>query len=304
MSLRPDPSVISNISTPDFARLPDPHRLFATRAARLRKLAEGARLAPYLNFLADLCEIQAQLVTDLPAPPPVDADTVARNRSYRMPPLDRAELVGSAALSETVGALLERASKIEMPDQARAALRALRDAPEQDRRALLSDIASDRVPEGFAAPAAFLAAALQLLAVRMAAGLDAEQLVPIRVGICPSCGGRPSVSMVTATLHTEGARYCCCATCATQWNEVRVKCTCCGSTKGIGYRAVDDGAASDQPIKAEICKECKSWVKILYQNVDTTLEPFADDVASLGLDALMRETEWDRGGFNPFLIGY
>ena len=41
------------------------------------------------------------------------------------------------------------------------------------------------------------------------------------------------------------------------------------------------------------------WVKILYQNKDTALEAIADDVASLGLDALMGETSWRRAGFDP-----
>ena len=57
-------------------------------------------------------------------------------------------------------------------------------------------------------------------------------------------------------------------------------------------------------VKAECCRECGKWVKILYQNKNPTLEPIADDVASLGLDMLMRDTEWERGGYNPFLMGY
>ena len=106
---------------------------------------------------------------------------------------------------------------------------------------------------------------------------------------------------MTENIGAEGARYCSCATCQTLWNEVRVKCTCCGSTKGITYRSVETGEAT---IKAECCRECGKWVKIMYQNKNPTLEPIADDVASLGLDLMMRETEWLRGGFNPFLAGY
>ena len=45
-------------------------------------------------------------------------------------------------------------------------------------------------------------------------------------------------------------------------------------------------------------------MKILYQNQDTALEAIADDVASLGLDLLMRDTEWRRAGFDPFLVGF
>lgn len=303
MSLDPDPSVIGGIATPVFARLPEPVALFARRGARLRSLAEGARLEPYLRFLADLADLQAEIAADLLPPETPHADLIARNRSYRMPPIDRELLIRSGDAKLALDAVLDRAGRIEMPAQARAALEALQAAPAEDRQALLAELAADRVPEGYAAPAAFAAAALQIAAARLAATLDASQLVPIRTGTCPTCGGKPSVSVVTATQHQEGARYACCATCATEWNEVRVKCICCGSTKGIGYRAIEDGRESTD-IQAETCTECASWVKILYQNRDTRLDPMADDVASLGLDALMRDSEWGRGGFNPFLIGY
>lgn len=303
MSLAPDPSVIGGVSTPEFARMTDPEALFRRRAARLRHMAKTSNLAPYLRFLADLCDAQERVAAALgPAAAP-DPALIERNRSYRMPPIDRAALIAGAGMEQALTALLAEAASIEMPAPARAALDALVGAPAEERRALLAELAEDRVPDGFAAPAAFAAAALQIEAARQAAALDAARLVPIRTGSCPACGGRPGASMVTATQHQEGARYACCATCATQWNEVRVKCLCCGSTKGIGYRAIDDG--SDRAvIKAEICNECQSWVKILYQNLDTALESVADDVASLGLDALMRETEWRRGGFNAFLAGY
>lgn len=303
MSLTPDPSVIGGVATPQFARLPDPRALFQRRATRLRHLAQASNLGPYLRFLADLSDAQGRVVASLDAAAPPDPALIERNRSYRMLPIDRAALIASAEMGRILDALLTEAEAIEMPAPARAALQALREAPASDRQALLAELAADRVPDGFAAPAAFAAAALQVAAARAAQALDAGKLVPIRVGTCPACGGRPGASMVTATQHQEGARYACCATCATQWNEVRLKCLCCGSTKGIGYRAIDDGNA-DPVIKAEVCDECHSWVKIFYQNRDTALEAVADDIASLGLDALLRDSEWRRGGFNPFLIGY
>lgn len=303
MSLTPDPSVIGGVATPQYARLPDPGPLFARRAARLRHLAQASNLGPYLRFLADLCDAQGRVVAALDAPQTPDPAMIDRNRSYRMPPIDRAGLIAAAEMGQILDALLAEADKIEMPGPARAALDALRDAPASDRHALLAELTADRVPEGFAAPAAFAAAALQIAAARAASVLDPAKLVPIRVGTCPACGGRPGASLVTATQHQEGARYACCATCATQWNEVRVKCLCCGSTKGIGYRAIDDGS-ENAVIKAEVCDECHSWVKIFYQNRDTALEAVADDIASLGLDALLRDSDWRRGGFNPYLMGY
>ena len=72
-------------------------------------------------------------------------------------------------------------------------------------------------------------------------------------------------------------------------------------------RAVDDGGADEKTgaqIRAETCDGCGSWVKIMAQNRNPSLDPVADDVASLGLDGLMRSSAWRRAGFDPFLIGY
>ena len=111
----------------------------------------------------------------------------------------------------------------------------------------------------------------------------------------------PVSSRVVGWQGAENARYAACAFCGTQWNEVRVKCLACGSTKGIGYRSAETDEAV---IKAECCDECRSWVKILYAMRNVSLDPVADDVASLGLDLLMGETEYRRAGFDPYLIGY
>jgi FdhE protein len=43
---------------------------------------------------------------------------------------------------------------------------------------------------------------------------------------------------------------------------------------------------------------------ILHQHKDPEFEPFADAVATLGLDILLREDGYRRGGVNPFLLGY
>jgi FdhE protein len=109
--------------------------------------------------------------------------------------------------------------------------------------------------------------------------------------------------MITSVEAMEGVRYASCSCCATSWNEVRVKCLACGSTKGIGYRAVESGV-DEATIKAEVCDSCFSWTKILYQNKNPSLEAVADDVGSLGLDLLMKDTDYHRAGFYPYLAGY
>ena len=298
--LVPDPSKIGSIAQPPFAILPEPVRLFRRRAERLRHLAADSRLGPYLVFLGALAGVQAALAESLPAVATVPEARIALARESRMPPIDRLSLASDRAVASTLDALLAAAGSIAMPEAARAALDAVRAAGAETRGWLLRNVLSDGIPVEDAAPHLWAAAAVQVHAARLAAALDAERLVPIRVGVCPCCGGRPASSVVLGTLRIEGARYAACATCATLWNEVRIKCLACGSTKGIAYHGLGENAV----IKAEVCDECQSWVKILYQNKDTALEAIADDVASLGLDARMRETEWRRAGFDPFLVGF
>ena len=300
-TLQPDPSAIGGISKAPFAALPRLPQLFEDRARRFDGLAETSRLAPYLRFLAALSRLQASLPKDLPTLPPLDAEQIERARAAAMPPIDRAALAGQAACRETLEAFLTSARTIDMPQQAREALEAIIGADAETRGWMLENVLSDAIPPDSVAHHLFVTAAVQVHAARLAATLEASRLVPVGTGVCPACGGRPVGSLVVGVHGAEGARYAVCSCCATRWNEVRVKCLACGATKGIGYRAVE---AEEASIKAEICDSCKSWTKILYQNRNPSLDIVADDVASLGLDLLMRETEYRRAGFDPFLIGY
>ena len=293
--LQPDPSLIGGVPKPPLAFLPEPIKLFQTRARRFAFLAESNALAPYLTFLAEISRLQARLTATLP---PVATVPPAR---MAMPPIDRPRLASDPALAATLTAFVEGAADLTMPEPARLALDAVRAANEADRHWLLGNILSDRIPEDSAAPHLFAAAAVQVHLARLAATLDAEALVPVGTGLCPACGGRPVTSSVMGTQGIENVRYAACACCATRWNEVRVKCLCCGSTKGLSYRSVETTEAT---VKAETCRQCHSWVKIFYTQKNPSLDPVADDVGSLGLDILMKETEFRRAGFNPYLAGY
>ncbi|UFN47763.1 formate dehydrogenase accessory protein FdhE [Roseomonas sp. OT10] len=299
-NIQPDPSMIGRLAQPPYALLPDPAALFRLRAERFARLAQSGDLAPYLTLLGQLCAIQSALAAELPAVDPLPAAQVERARENAMPPIDRAALLRDPLLRETVTRFLDAAAAIPMPAPAAAALDALRHAAPAELDGALADVLSDAVPFEALPQYLFLAAAVQIHAARLAATLEAGGLVRIGHGVCPACGGPPVASLVVAHQGAEGARYAACSCCGTHWNEVRITCLACGSTKGIGYRSPEE----DDTVKAEVCDSCRSWVKILYQNRNAALEAVADDVASLGLDLLMRETEYSRAGFDPFLLGY
>jgi FdhE protein len=294
--------MIGRIVRPPFAILPDPAGVFSARAARFEELAEGHQLAPYLRFLSGLSSVQMELAAALPPAAPLPAGQVERARAGGMPPLDRKLLERSPELRDTIARFLEAVAGIPMPAPAAEGLEALRRALPGTLDEMIGNVLADAIPIDALPPHLFLSAAVQVHAARLAATLEAGRLVPVETGICPVCGGPPASSLVSGRAGAENSRYACCAFCGTLWNEVRIKCLACGSTKGVGYKSAEGEA--DAVIKAETCDSCRSWVKILYHNRNPSLDGIADDVGSLGLDLLMQGTEYRRAGFDPFLIGY
>jgi FdhE protein len=216
-----------------------------------------------------------------------------------MPPIDGDEISRDPEVHETVRRFFAEAADIGMPPAASEALQHAASRPEAEQTVALRQLFAAEEDHVGLAEQAFVAAGLQIHLGTLAAGLDARGLVEIGPGICPACGGRPVASVVAGWQGAENARYCACSLCGTLWNFVRVKCTRCGSTEGIGYRHVEE---SGEAIKAECCDKCHGYSKVLYTVTDPSLEPFADDVASLALDLLMQDEPYRRTAFNPFLI--
>lgn len=302
-----DMTAVGGLRNPPFARLPDPAPLFAGRAARLRALATPGGIGPYLAFLAGIAEAQARVAAELPPADPPTASRIEAALDHGMPPLDRAGFRGDAGFDALADRLFAALQDLDMPDQAARALATLRGWDAGRRAYQLGEVLQD-APTDSPAEDGFLAAALQLHFAHLAAALPEARLRPIADGVCPACGGPPLASVIVTWDGADGARFCSCAHCATLWHHVRVKCTRCGSTKGIRYQEVargdEAGGNEAAAIKAETCDECGSYVKIMDQRKLAALDPFADDVASLALDILMRGTAFHRSAPNPFLRGY
>lgn len=298
---RHDPVPIGEAATPPFVILPQPARLFARRAERLAALAPGHDLQPYLYFLAGICEAQHRVLDGLPEPEGPSAALIKRARERAMPPLDRHRFAEDQAFAATFDRLLLLYETLDMPDTARIALSRLVAADLATRIgwacAALNDAQTVEAPGEHV----FLSAALQVHFARLAAGLDAAALVPVGEGACPACGEPPVSSLVVGWMGAHGTRFCACGLCGTLWNQVRIKCVVCGSTKGIGYEEVEGGPGI---VKAETCETCRSYVKIMHEHKNPALDPVADDVATLTLDLLMRESGYRRAAVNPFLLGY
>jgi FdhE protein len=296
-----DPISIGDIAKPPFARLPDPSTIFVRRAERLRSLAKASALKSYLIFLADLGEVQHRLQADLPQETEIADDAIARARQLGMPPLDRAGFGRDAAFDELWRGLLALSEEIAMPDSARLALARIKAADAGGQTGLIRGVLSNAAPVDALAEHLFAAAALQIRFARSAVRLDVKSLRPVGQGACPACGAPPVSSLVVGWRDAQATRFCACSLCGTLWNYPRIKCTLCGATKDIGYQQIAGGSAT---VKAETCESCRGYVKILQQRDDAGVDPVADDVATLALDILLRESGFRRGAVNPFLLGY
>jgi FdhE protein len=295
-----DPSMVGGVTAAPFAHLPKPASIFARRATRFDTLAAGSELGPYLRFLGDLARAQQTVQAALPSPVALDRAALERAKEFGMPPLDRDAIRTDPSTVQVLRALLDEAAKIEMPPPAAAALARVRDGDDALIDQMLRDVLADAIPADALAEHAFVAAAMQVQFARLAALLDVKLLDIVHPGTCPACGGAPVASMVVGWIGAESSRYCACSLCATLWHHVRVKCVLCDSNEAVTYREIEGGSGT---IKAECCGTCHGYVKILEERKDTAMDPVADDVGSLGLDVLLRETDFRRGSFNPFLLG-
>lgn len=290
---------IGEEAKPPFVVLPDPSTLFLGRSKRLRALAPGHVLETYLNFAADVT--LAQHETQAGSPPPLPAaSSVQLAREHGTPPLSRTAFEPGDAEEKTLTGLLDRLCERRVPDEAGAAISALRTASADKRRSLMRD-ALMNAPADSIAERVFVLAGLQVVFAGLAGSLDEAELHPVADGVCPACGSPPMTSSVVGWPKAHNSRFCACSLCGAMWNVVRVKCVLCSSTEGVAYHVIE---GQPETVKAETCDKCGRYVKILYQVKDHLLDPLADDVASLGLDALLVEDGWKRGGVNLFLLGY
>jgi FdhE protein len=280
--------------------LPDPATRFARSAARLEALSAGHPMMEWLGFMAQLAWAQHVVATTLRSFAGVDHVALEQAVDARLPPLAADEHRRDAAWRDGLSSLLDTLDGGSMPAPARAVIAGLRDQGADAVEALADRFLHRGVDAAEAGAALYVAAALQVYFTRSAADLPAASLRLLRQrGLCPCCGSTPVSGVVTASGQTPGTRYLYCSLCSTAWNHVRAVCITCGEARALSLKRIegDSGAAA-----AETCDACYTYAKTLYQARDMQLDPFADDLATLGLDLLVADAGWARHAPNPLLL--
>jgi FdhE protein len=292
--------VLGGVKAPDPIVLPDPSKRFLNTEIRLQALVAGHQMGNWMRFMARLAHAQHFAATTLPLPRALPDSVIAEAVAARIPPLAADGHRRDASWRASFPIFGESFGAADAPIQARRAVAELQATEATEIERLADDFLRGGIDASNAASALYVAAALQVYFTRVAALLPVTSLRLLEQrGLCPSCGSAPSTGMVTATGQTPGVRYLYCSLCATAWNHVRAVCITCGDSRSISLKGIEGDKGV---VKAETCDACHTYAKMIYQKQDTKADPFADDLASLGLDVVLGEAGWPRHAPNPLLL--
>jgi FdhE protein len=289
-------------STIPYLRLPERSSAFADRATRLRVLGEGHAMGGYLDFIALLADEQQALLEHMPPVRLPSPPHIAQCNEHGIPPLNfqthPRDQQWCNGLRHLLRALADRTG-----DRLRQVIVDLERSRDELYEAQASKLLAGVTMGLDVATAPLIGAGLQVYFTHLAIALGEQAFPRAEVAtLCPCCGSRPTSSVARIGAKEAGYRFLHCALCNAEWHMVRIKCTQCESTKGISYLAVDDGAPDKKAVKAEVCEECGTYLKICYMDRDPRVEPVADDLASLSLDLLVADTGKSPSGVNFMLI--
>jgi len=293
-------SPLGGVKAPDALILPDPTTRFLASAVRLEALSDGHPMKEWLRFMADLARAQHAVATTLGPFADLEQSAVEQAVATRTPPLAVDTHHRDPAWRDGLVRLLAYFDGKTLPLPAAAAIANLRDRGPASVEAVADNFLNGDMAGSDAGAALYIAASLQVYFTRLAAALDAPSLRLLQKrGSCPCCGSTPVSGVVTATGLTPGTRYLYCSLCSTAWSHVRAVCITCGGSRTLSLRGIEGDSGA---IKAETCDECHTYAKMLYQAKDMQVDPFADDLATLGLDVLVAEAGWARHAPNALLL--
>jgi FdhE protein len=281
--------------------LPDNPRLFDERAARFARLAPGHSMGAYLGLMAQVCRGQ-QAASGSRTAVPVPPSALEQSRNFGMPPLSAQGHMRAPLWRDDLRDIL-RTVRAEAAPAVQPTLDRLQAMDGASVEAIADRVLAGATLDDDAAYVPFVGAALQVYFTRQAASLAAADVSHCDVAtICPVCGTRPVASIVRIGGAQANLRYLVCALCHTEWHMVRVRCSSCESEKGVHFLSLAEDPDAEQAgqaaVKAEACDECKTYLKLVDQNTDAFVDPYADDLATLALDLLVDEQGFARSGPN------
>jgi FdhE protein len=288
------------VKAPEPILLPDPAIRFARTAERLERLSEGHPMEGWLDFMAKLARAQHRAASRLALLSAPEEAMVEQAVAARIPPISADGHRRDPAWRDGLALLLDTTLGDGLPSSAAVVVAELRAGSAASTEALADAFLRGAIDEKDAGSSFWIAAALQVYFTCLAGRLPAPALRLLEErSLCPCCGSTSSASLVTGAGQNPGARYLYCSLCSTAWNYSRAVCVACGGSRTLAIRGIEGDSGL---VKAETCDECGTYSKMAYQAKDMQADPYADDLATLGLDVMVGEAGWARHAPNPLLL--
>lgn len=299
---------------PDKFVWPQAKTIFLERTMRFKQLArQNVAASEYMELMAAVTQAQHDCLASFPAVPLPDSSQLEQAKKHGLQPLSAIGWQRDPAWQTSLQQLLN-AIKKGAPSQVKSVINSLLEATPEEVNAQADLILAGTSAGLNVAFAPFIGAALQVYWVYMVCnteGLQSDALYSSmnlnEANVCPCCGSAPVASYTHSGGKTAGQRYVVCSLCNTQWNMVRIKCTRCLNEDGVSYMSLTntetpDERAAKAAVQAESCNKCNSYLKIMHFERNPSVDPVADDIASLQLDILMSEDNKVRHGANLLLF--
>lgn len=267
----------------------DPATIFHARAARLRQLAQDSFMADYLLLAGQIVQQQLHLIDTFNGA--VQQQLTAQTLTWPI------EIDGSwQAILDPMLTQLTSALRPVVSDDI---VKVIDNISQIDQQTLqhyfhaLQQNQAERVPADIAIILWSCINTLMSLIVTNTQ-LEWQPEANTKQSHCPLCGGAPAASLIQGSGH----RYLHCSQCEAQWHRLRAECTQCGDSENIQLQS----ETLEDSVRAETCRHCQSYLKMLVLEKNPQLDPIADDLATIVLDQKLGEMEFYRSGFNPFLL--
>lgn len=144
----------------------------------------------------------------------------------------------------------------------------------------------------------FLLAAMQVTLHFTATNLQVDDHYLLQdKELCPCCK-MPAISSILDNSE-NGLRYLYCSFCETKWHVVRSSCTECSSNKSLFQTSIE---ALNSPMSAEVCDECKTYLKFHDRTKTLLSDPFIEDLLTLPLAIKLANKDYQTFGLNPYFV--
>ena len=288
------------VKAPEPILLPNPAVRFARHGGAARAFIEGPLDGRMARLYGEDCTRPAPCGIELPPVAAPEEAAVTQAVAARIPPISADGHRRDPVWRDGLVLLLDTAIDGGLPSPAAAVAAELRGCSARSTETLADAFLRGVLDEKDAGSSFWIAAALQVYFTCLAGRLSAPALRLLEQrSLCPCCGSTSSASVVTASGQNPGARYLYCSLCSTAWNYSRAVCVACGGSRTLSLRGIEGDSGL---VKAETCDECGTYSKMVYQAKDMQADPYADDLATLGLDVMVGEAGWSRHAPNPLLL--